>query len=131
MAVGYIGYQIRNPALPLTQQAHIAAADAVYWNVELLGDREELRVNVRDPRVWERGKTYELWVLPTKEGGAPVSLGLLPRSGEARRVLSAAQRAALAGASQLAVSIEPDGGSPTGLPTGPVVHVVPLVPAPA
>ena len=35
-------------------------------------------------------------------------------------------RALLAGAAQLAVSIEPPGGSPTGLPTGPVVIVAPI-----
>jgi anti-sigma-K factor RskA len=58
-----------------------------------------------------------------------VSLGLLPTRGAERRVLTAAQRAALAGAKQLAVSLEPPGGSPTGLPTGPVLHVAALAPA--
>ena len=52
-----------------------------------------------------------------------------PLIGTQRVVLSAAQRAALAGAKQLAVSLEPAGGSPTGLPTGPVIHVAPLSPA--
>jgi anti-sigma-K factor RskA len=56
-----------------------------------------------------------------------VSLGLLPTSGDQRRVLTAAQRSALAGAKNLAVSLEPAGGSPTGLPTGPVLHVAPIV----
>ena len=32
------------------------------------------------------GKAHELWALP--EGGAPVSLGLLPQTGEQRRVLT-------------------------------------------
>ena len=61
------------------------------------------------------GKAHELWALP--EGGAPVSLGLLPHTGEHHRVLTPAQRAALAGAKQIAVSLEPEGGSPTGAPT--------------
>ena len=33
------------------------------------------------------------------------------------------------GPNRLAVSLEPAGGSPTGLPTGPVLHVAPLSPA--
>ena len=55
------------------------------------------------------------------------SLGLLPTHGKDHRVLSAAQRSALVGAKNLAVSLEPAGGSPTGLPTGPVLHVAPIV----
>jgi anti-sigma-K factor RskA len=70
------------------------------------------------------GRDYELWALP--EGGAPVSLGLMPESGEAERELSAAQRTALSSASKVAVSLEPEGGSATGAPTGPVLYVAAL-----
>jgi anti-sigma-K factor RskA len=73
------------------------------------------------------GKTHELWALP--EGGAPVSLGVLPHTGERRVILTAAQRAALSNSKQIAVSLEPDGGSPTGAPTGPVLLVAPLAKA--
>jgi len=66
---------------------------------------------------------------PGVNNGQPVSLGLLPAQGAERRALTAAQRAALVGAKQLAVSLEPAGGSPTGLPTGPVLHVASLAPA--
>ena len=67
-----------------------------------------------------------MWMLPA--GGAkPISLGLLPSSGIAKEALSPRQMRALKEASGLAVSIEPPGGSPTGLPTGPVVYKAPLV----
>jgi len=46
-----------------------------------------------------------------------VSLGLMPHTGDHHRVLTAAQRAALAASKQIAVSLEPEGGSPTGTPT--------------
>jgi len=99
----------------------------IYWQIEMLGDDEAVKVLARSPHALERGKAHELWVLPAPGSkGNPVSLGLLPESGEIRRQLSAAQRAALAGATQLAVSLEPSGGSPTGLPTGPVLHVASL-----
>jgi anti-sigma-K factor RskA len=85
-------------------------------------------VQVRTAHALEAGKAHELWILPAPDvnNGNPVSLGLLPTSGEQKLTLTAAQRAALAGAKQLAVSLEPAGGSPTGLPTGPVLHVAPL-----
>jgi anti-sigma-K factor RskA len=70
------------------------------------------------------GHDYELWALP--KGGSPVSLGVLPAVGASSRTLSAIQKQALASSSQVAVSIEPPGGSPTGQPTGDIVFVAPL-----
>jgi anti-sigma-K factor RskA len=99
----------------------------IYWRVELLGENQELKLHVHKVHALEAGKALELWVLPAS--GNPVSLGLLPTTGDYHRVLTAAQRAALVGAKQLAVSLEPSGGSPTGLPTGPVLHVAPLTAA--
>ena len=72
------------------------------------------------------GKALELWVLPARATMATRYRWACCRPAATQhRVLSAAQRAALAGAKQLAVSLEPAGGSPTGLPTGPVLHVAP------
>lgn len=71
------------------------------------------------------GKSYELWMLPG-HGAKPVSLGLLPASGKASEALSATMLTALKSATGLAVSVEPAGGSPTGLPTGPVVYTAPI-----
>ncbi|MGH8204486.1 MAG: anti-sigma factor domain-containing protein, partial [Steroidobacteraceae bacterium] len=69
-------------------------------------------------------RARELWALP--EGAAPVSLGLMPESGSIRLALDDRQRAALAAATNVAVSDEPAGGSPTGAPTGAVLYVAPL-----
>jgi len=121
-------FAIHGISPPATQVAVIQEdTGTIYWQVELLGENQELKVQARSPHALAAGKTHELWILPAQ--GNPVSLGLLPGSGEARRTLSAAQRSALAGAKQLAVSLEPVGGSPTGLPTGPVLHVAALKPA--
>lgn len=61
------------------------------------------------------GKDLELWALPS---GAtrPVALGVLPASGR-----SVAPPRAPGRGTQLLISLEPQGGSPTGLPTGPVL----------
>ena len=114
--------------LAATQQALIEEnPETIYWRVELLGDNRELSLHVHKVHELPPGKAFELWALTAS--GTPVSLGLMPTTGDQHRVLSEAQRAALNGAKQLAVSLEPAGGSPTGLPTGPVLHVAPLSPA--
>ena len=59
------------------------------------------------------GQVHELWVIAP--GAAPVSLGLLQD-----RPLTVAYPVPPPGFI-LAVSIEPEGGSPTGAPTGPVI----------
>jgi len=111
--------------LTRTQESLLQAdAQTIYWRVEVLGNHQELELHVENVYDLPAGKAHELWALP--EGGAPVSLGLLPRAGEQRRVLTPAQQSALAGAKQIAVSLEPEGGSPTGAPTGPVLLVAPL-----
>jgi anti-sigma-K factor RskA len=64
------------------------------------------------------GRVAELWVIGGD--GVPHSLGLLARSANAMTV-GPIDRARLAAGAVLAISVEPLGGSPTGLPTGPVV----------
>jgi anti-sigma-K factor RskA len=115
------------PVLPLLTQQGFLQADpqTIYWRVEVLGDNQELSLHVHKVHDLPPGKAHELWALP-ESGGAPVSLGLMPHTGDHHRVLTAAQRAALAGSRQVAVSLEPEGGSPTGAPTGPVLLVAPL-----
>lgn len=67
------------------------------------------------------GKDFELWIIRGKE--KPVPAGLL-RAGQSGTVLASIDPQLLAGgADALAVSIEPQGGSPTGAPTGDVVLV--------
>lgn len=66
------------------------------------------------------GRSLELWAIPAD--GKPVSLGVIPAGGKGRVALSPAQHALLGQPIALAVSLEPEGGSPTGQPTGPVLY---------
>ena len=68
------------------------------------------------PTTVPEGRDLELWVLP-KGANAPASLGVLPAVG--RQMLLPAPPAP---GTQLMVSLEPKGGSPTGKPTGPVLY---------
>jgi anti-sigma-K factor RskA len=115
------------PQLASTQRGFLQAdPQTIYWRVEVLGDNQELSLHVHVVHDLPPGKSHELWALP--EGGTPVSLGLMPHTGDQHRVLTPEQREALKRARQIAVSLEPEGGSPTGAPAE-VLLVAPLAPA--
>ena len=116
---------VSTPVLASTGRGLLQSADGqtIYWRVEVLGDSQEIRVQAQAVHDLPPGKSHELWALP--EGGTPVSLGLMPHTGDQHRVLTAAQRAALAKAKQIAVSLEAEGGSVTGAPAE-VLLVAPL-----
>ena len=61
------------------------------------------------------GQSYEMWHLP-QGATRPVSLGLLPQNAVARSTIQT-QPGEL-----FAISLEPEGGSPTGQPTLPQFH---------
>ena len=64
-------------------------------------------------------RSFELWAIGPS-GGAPKALGVVPASGQLE---IGTLPEALEDGATLAISIEPKAGSPTGLPTGPVVYV--------
>jgi anti-sigma-K factor RskA len=97
-------------------------AGSQVWEVDVYSGR--LVVHTGQPPAHPTDRDYELWALPA--GGKPVSLGVLPTSGTAQRTLTAVQRQALANAAQVAVTVEPLGGSPTGQPTTTPIFVAPL-----
>jgi anti-sigma-K factor RskA len=72
----------------------------------------------------QTGKDYELWIVP--KDGPPVSLGVIPVGDTYQVILDDDTRALLASSRTLAISLEPVGGSPTGAPTGPILHVAKL-----
>lgn len=100
----------------------VAPTGAKVWEVDVYSGRLILHAGQLAEHPTDRD--YELWALPT--GGKPVSLGVLPTSGTAQRTLTAVQRQALANAPQVAVTLEPLGGSPTGQPTTTPIFVAPL-----
>lgn len=70
-------------------------------------------------------KSLELWVV---EGDQPPrSLGVLPQTGQGEIDIPEDLRASVKSGVVLAVSVEPFGGSPTGLATGPVIAAGPVL----
>ena len=69
-------------------------------------------------------KSLELWLVPGS--GTPRSLGVFQPGESGELVIPADLRNHVADGATLAVSLEPFGGSPTGLVTGPVIASGPL-----
>jgi anti-sigma-K factor RskA len=85
----------------------------------------ELQVKTLDPAAQVLADaSLELWALP--KGGKPKSLGVISGAKAVLHLASSADRA-LADVPMLAVSLEPKGGSRTGLPSGPVLYSGPCV----
>jgi anti-sigma-K factor RskA len=68
----------------------------------------------------EAGKSYQLWLI-SKNLGAPRSLGLVDNNEFTSRNLSGNYDIDTLRTANYAISLEPNGGSPTGAPTGPVL----------
>jgi anti-sigma-K factor RskA len=119
---GVMAWRVTHPEL--VAFATFTSPNAVNpaWELRADADLHHIRAVALGGARAQAGKSFELWALPDN-GGAPVSLGLMPDSGELTRTLTEAQRSALLGSSKVAVSLEPTGGSPTGAPTGPVLFV--------
>ena len=83
-----------------------------------------LKVQPLELAAVEAGRSLELWAIPVE--GKPVSLGRIPADGDGRIALSQSQQQLIRVPVVLAVSPEPQGGSPTGQPTGPVLYQGPL-----
>lgn len=82
------------------------------WSVSLT-DQSLVVTSTREVTA-SSDRDYELWLVAA-DGRAPVSLGLLPETGQ--RQLARSALFDTANVDVLAVSREPEGGSPTGQPT--------------
>lgn len=100
--------------------AVVAAPDGGPKLAAITGDNDLKRIVVTPLGLTEeQAKSLELWIVPG-DGSAPKSLGLVKAGGAT--VLTASLPVDAKGAA-LAISREPTGGSPTGLPTGPILGV--------
>lgn len=66
-------------------------------------------------------KSYQLWIA-TQPGAAPQSLGVIGNDEFTVRTALASYDPAVINNATYGISLEPLGGSPTGQPTGPVIH---------
>ncbi|AQZ51683.1 anti-sigma factor [Martelella mediterranea] len=64
-------------------------------------------------------RSLELWLIAGED--APLSLGVLPQTGEGEIAVPRTVASRIDAGASFAVTIEPFGGSPSGAPTGPVI----------
>lgn len=86
--------------------------------VTFLPTANELTISASQLAV-PQGRARELWLIPA--GSNPVSLGLVSASDNQRRIVPDAIAIQIRQGGTIALSDEPVGGSPTGLPTGAVL----------
>lgn len=117
--------QPRQPATPAVISANYMASaiqqdnGVTGWTATMDLQHARMIVVPATPVAFAAGRAPELWLIPA--GGKPISLGVIARDKPTSIALRADLLAQLDAKSLLAVSVEPDGGSPTGQPTGPVV----------
>jgi anti-sigma-K factor RskA len=99
--------------------AVLTAPDSVPRMVVSMHSPDQMRVRMVKPWKVDSGKGLELWVLPKE--GAPRSLGMVPNAMGDTMIRIDPSDPRVQGANALAVSLEPQGGSPTKQPTGPVL----------
>jgi anti-sigma-K factor RskA len=105
---------------PLVEIAHLGnAAGSTRVSAQRSRDGATLVLTANRPLLAGPNQSYELWLI-AGPGSAPVSLAVLGSLDATIRLAPQSARLLRAGAT-LAVSAEPAGGSPTGLPTGPVI----------
>lgn len=123
---------VRLSAVSLPSADHVAVfsdqeSSQPQWLVSVDTTNGTLTARALNAPALEAGKAFELWMLPG-EGAAPRSLGLLPTARHALQAhLPKGATSMLRATSALAISLEPAGGSTTGLPSGPVLYQAPLL----
>ena len=98
----------------------------VAWYLRIEENSRNLLVKAITPPSIATDKDHELWLL-LPGGQAPRSLGLLPQTGLSKLIIEQSEVPEFLRATGLAVSVEPQGGSPTGTPTGPVIMQAPVI----
>lgn len=95
------------------------------WVARIYPDLQRADIRVATPPDAQPSNDYQLWIL--RGDGVPVAMGLLPQTGDRQLDLTTGAVDALGTGNVLAVSLEPLGGSPQPVPTGPVVYTTALL----
>ncbi|HHA1914889.1 TPA: anti-sigma factor [Enterobacter asburiae] len=87
------------------------------WIVSADSSRQYLSITPLRPNAIAAQNSLQLWLIPA--GKAPISLGLLHSNASTHVAIG---NKTLTPDAMIAISLEPEGGSPTGQPTGPVLY---------
>lgn len=111
------------PSKPFVSMLQTKGSDAL-WLVSVDPKKRNIDIVAQgDYSLDAQRESLELWMIG--DDGKPRSLGLLPLHGRGHLQMPAS--VPMPARPVLAISREPQGGSPTGLPTGPVISSGPLL----
>lgn len=117
-----VGWNLQPPVEETPSPRFVASLENPETDVRYLALYDEAHATISLSRIdgaAAADRDFELWVIEGDE--PPASLGVLADADHLEVRPSEELRAKFAAGAVLAVSLEPQGGSPTGLPTGPVV----------
>lgn len=123
LVVGYVG---REPAAPPPLVAAVSpstSAPVGVAGVQMLAVLDRAAGRLRFTRIAgdpPAGSSFELWILPEGQS-SPASLGVVPAESDFAVTLPPALAGQVAPGTAILVSLEAEGGSPTGQPQGPVL----------
>jgi anti-sigma-K factor RskA len=126
LAIGAFSIERQEPVPPgrmvtvMNDVTSLSPAMTVSWTADTRGGRT-LRIRVIGHAEMAPDTAWELWMIPGDDK-PPVSLGLISTHETQTLAVPEHLATALDAAWGLAMSVEPAGGSPTGLPTGPVLY---------
>lgn len=106
------------PEPPRMMTVLLAARDQPAWLVEAERDGA-IRLAALNPQQVPSDRVLQLWALP-QGATAPTSLGLIPPAG---RVTVTPAGIRPEPGMLIEISLEPEGGSPIGRPTGPILFI--------
>lgn len=123
--------QTPEPQLPARMMVVMTDQEAnpritVSWPAAVTRRPRELSIRVIGHAQMAPDTAWELWCLPGA-GKPPLSLGTITTDVDQSLRLPKDKWPELDQAAGMAMSVEPKGGSPTGLPTGPVLYSGPRV----
>lgn len=119
-----VGWNLQPPSEEAPAPRFVASLESPDTGVRYLALYDEAHATISLSRIDGAAaddQDFELWVIEGDQ--PPASLGVLADADHLEVKPSEKLRAKFAAGAVLAVSLEPEGGSPTGLPTGPVVAV--------
>ncbi len=121
VAVALVGIIVLRP-IPIAPQPHVmvAALKGTAGASATIAYESTTGQLTIAPGVFDTtGRAAELWIIPGD--GTPRSLGVIDVSHASHPSVAPERRALIKAGTSFAISLEPKGGSPTGLPTGPII----------
>ncbi|MFL9922930.1 anti-sigma factor [Herbaspirillum lusitanum] len=112
-------FNLQKTEAPIYQAALQTDAAVTAIAINAYGNDIEVKPLAAAPTASD--KSLELWIVPEK--GKVISLGVVPAQGDSKRItLTPEQKSLIGNRTLLAITLEPLGGSPTGVATGPILY---------